>query len=168
MWKYTHTDEMYHSLTNNSKELFHSDIYLGQEYSDGLKHYRYLKKVKSPSGKWRYIYDESELKAEEKKIKALSKTRDALRDEDGYYHYVDKNGDSVYKKDDTTIKVGSLSSNRKQSAKDKAKEKLYYEVDKRDKKHRKQKLKDIPKRVVSKGIGAVNKFLYNTEKKWIK
>lgn len=168
MWKYTHTDEMYHSLVNG-RELIHSDVYLGQEYSDGFKHYRYLKKIKSPSGKWRYIYDESELKAEEKKINALKKSRDALRDKDGDYSYVNKDGDSVIKtKDGATITVGSLSANRKQSAKDKAKEKLYYEVDKKDKKHRKQKLKDIPKRVVSRGIGAVNKFLYNAEKKWIK
>lgn len=56
MWKYTHTDEMYHSLTNKN-ELFHSDTYLGQDFSDGVKHYKYIKKIPIGNGKFRYIYD---------------------------------------------------------------------------------------------------------------
>ena len=170
MWRYTHTDEMYHSLVNG-KELIHSEVYLGQEYSDGFKHYRYLKKVKSPSGKWRYIYDESDLKAEEKKIKAMDKTLDTMRDKSGYVTYKDKSGASVSShKDGHTItnRVLGVQNKYKQSAKDKAKEKLLTETEKKKKKHNKQKLKDIPKRVISKGIGAVGKFMYDTEKKWIK
>ena len=63
MWKYTHTDEMYHSLVNrnNSTELFHSDVYLGQEYSDGLRHFKYLKRERK-NGKWVYYYSNEELK----------------------------------------------------------------------------------------------------------
>lgn len=56
MWKYTHTDEMYHSLTNKN-ELYHSDTYLGQDFSDGIKHYKYVKKIPIGNGKYRYIYD---------------------------------------------------------------------------------------------------------------
>jgi chaperonin cofactor prefoldin len=61
MWKYTHTDEMYHSLTgNNSSELFHSDTYLGQDFSDGIRHFKYIKREKLPNGKWRYYYSHAE------------------------------------------------------------------------------------------------------------
>ena len=56
MWKYTHTDEMYHSLTNQN-ELAHSDIYLGQDYSDGIRHFKYVYKKKGPDGKWQYFYE---------------------------------------------------------------------------------------------------------------
>ena len=68
MWKYTHTDEMYHSLTNrnNSTELFHSDVYLGQEFSDGLKHFKYLKRERK-NGKWVYYYSNEEYNAAKKK-----------------------------------------------------------------------------------------------------
>ena len=36
------------------------------------------------------------------------------------------------------------------------------------KKHAKQKIKDIPKRIVSRGIGFVSNFLDNLKKKWVK
>lgn len=57
MWKYTHTDEMYHGLTgrNNSTELFHSDTYLGQDFSDGIRHFKYIKR-EMVNGRWRYYY----------------------------------------------------------------------------------------------------------------
>lgn len=54
MWRYVHTDEMYHSLTNKN-ELYHSNTYLGQDYSDGIKHFKYISK-KMVNGKWQYIY----------------------------------------------------------------------------------------------------------------
>lgn len=37
-------------------ELYHSDTYLGKEYSDGLKHFKYVSKEKLPNGKYRYYY----------------------------------------------------------------------------------------------------------------
>lgn len=61
MWKYTHTDEMYHSLTNNSDTLYHSDIYLGETYDDGLRHFKYIDK-KMVNGKWKYYYKDDNLK----------------------------------------------------------------------------------------------------------
>lgn len=36
-------------------ELFHSDTYLGSDYSDGLQHWKYLKRYKK-GGKWVYVY----------------------------------------------------------------------------------------------------------------
>lgn len=59
MWKYTHTDEMYHSLTGRNDELFHSAVYLGQDFSDGIKHFKYIKREKI-NGKWVYTYRHDE------------------------------------------------------------------------------------------------------------
>ena len=67
MWKYTHTDEMYHSLTsrNNSTELYHSDVYLGQDFSDGIRHWKYIKREKV-NGRWKYYYSHTEYNAAKK------------------------------------------------------------------------------------------------------
>ena len=37
-------------------ELYHSETYLGADYSDGLKHYKYIKRYKNRKGKWVYVY----------------------------------------------------------------------------------------------------------------
>lgn len=37
-------------------ELYHSDVYLGADFSDGIKHWKYIKKYKGSNGKWRYVY----------------------------------------------------------------------------------------------------------------
>lgn len=147
------------------KELYHSDTYLGQEFSDGLKHYKYLKKVRTSSGKWRYIYDETELKKAESEINNLKKVRDKLKNKDGYLKYVDKNGNTVYKKDGSTL---TMRGNNKQTAADKVKESINDKIASLEKKHAKQKIKDIPKRIVSRGIGFVSNFLDNLKKKWVK
>ena len=34
----------------------HSDTYLGLDVSDGICHWKYIRKYKSPSGKWVYVY----------------------------------------------------------------------------------------------------------------
>lgn len=39
-----------------SNELMHSDIYLGTEYDDGIRHWKYIKK-EVVNGKTRYYYD---------------------------------------------------------------------------------------------------------------
>ena len=44
---------------NNRNELFHSDTYLGKDYSDGMRHFKYIKREKV-NGKWRYIYSPDE------------------------------------------------------------------------------------------------------------
>ena len=146
----------------SQNELYHSDIYLGEDYSDGIKHYKYLKKVKSASGKWRYIYDESDLKNVENNINTINK---AITNKDGYIKYTNAKGDYVSKKGNTTITVYG---NGKQTNKDKFKERAITEIDKMTKKHKTQKIKDIPKRIISRGIGFVNKILLNIENKWIK
>lgn len=144
--------------------LCHSDIYLGEEFSNGLYHYKYLKKVKSPSGKWRYIYDESELKKAEKEIQDLKTARKNMPDKDGYISYINKDGDYVSKnpKTGSSIKVYD---NRKQTKQDKFKENIDSNIKKKEKAHARQKIKDIPKRVISKGISFVNKTIMKLEKR---
>lgn len=44
-----------------SEILYHSDIYLGQDFSDGIRHWKYIKKVKGSNGKWRYYYKDDKL-----------------------------------------------------------------------------------------------------------
>lgn len=52
----------------SNKELYHSDIYLGEEYSDGIKHWKYIKK-EVINGKTRYYYDMEEEEKEYTKAK---------------------------------------------------------------------------------------------------
>lgn len=93
MWKYTHTDEMYHSLTcnNNTTELFHSDTYLGQDFSDGIRHFKYIKREKV-NGKWRYYYQDDKLNEKKKErdaeinvLKYENKKRGYGKDGGAYY-----------------------------------------------------------------------------------
>ena len=44
--------------TKTSSSLFHSSTYYGQEFDDGLRHWKYIKREKLPDGKYRYWYDE--------------------------------------------------------------------------------------------------------------
>lgn len=60
MWEFNHTDEMYTGRFDRNESLAHSDIYLGQDYSDGIRHWKYIKKVRK-NGKWRYYYKDDNL-----------------------------------------------------------------------------------------------------------
>ena len=44
-----------HRVIHNN-ELMHSDEFLGVDYSDGLKHWKYIKRYKGKNGKWQYVY----------------------------------------------------------------------------------------------------------------
>lgn len=43
----------------SQNELRHSSIYLGRDYDDGIKHWKYVKKEKV-NGKWKYYYKDDE------------------------------------------------------------------------------------------------------------
>lgn len=150
----------------NKHELYHSEIYLGKDFSDGFKHYKYLKKVKSASGKWRYIYDESDIKNTEKKIEKSVKL---LSDKDGHINYTDKNGNHVSKNltEGYTIRTGSSWYGNKQTKKDEYIERKTAELESTIRAHEKQKIKDIPKKLISKAIGAVGSILSKIENNWI-
>lgn len=61
-------------------ELYHSNIYLGQDYSDGIKHYKYIKKIPIGNGKYRYIYE----------------INDKYNDANGKYEKIDGKNPSKY------------------------------------------------------------------------
>ena len=96
MWKYQNTDEFYHTnyyknlAKQSEKELYHSDVYLGKDYSDGIKHFKYIKREKI-NGKWRYYYKDD-------KLDALAKSKD--------YEY------DLYKRMDKATKT-SINNNHK-------------------------------------------------------
>ena len=87
MWQYQNTDELYHSnmYKNINKklnhELYHSDIYLGKDFSDGIKHWKYIKREKV-NGKWHYYYKDDKLDSTKKQMD---------KDYDEYNSYFDKN-----------------------------------------------------------------------------
>lgn len=50
MGLYKNTNEMF-----NNSSLYHSDEYLGEDYTDGIKHWKYIKREKR-NGRWVYYY----------------------------------------------------------------------------------------------------------------
>ena len=49
---YKSTNEMF-----NNSTLYHSDEYLGEDYTDGIKHWKYIKREKR-NGRWVYYYED--------------------------------------------------------------------------------------------------------------
>lgn len=154
MWKYKNTNEMFEQ---NKNQLCHSDVYLGKDFSDGLKHYKYLRKYKK-NGHTYYIYDESELNAHEKMAEAAANyvNKTEYQDSRGYTvkHKIDKRGNGY------TWKFGSsFSSPKEYTAKERAKEKAVNLSLEYIQKHNKQRMKDIPRRVHAKGIASISRML---------
>ena len=57
----------------NKNELYHSDIYLGEDYTDGIKHWKYISKEKI-NGRWRYYYkDDKAIELKNKAVEANNK-----------------------------------------------------------------------------------------------
>ncbi|MBO7080279.1 MAG: hypothetical protein J6W64_10890 [Bacilli bacterium] len=54
-------------------ELYHSDKYLGADYSDELKHYKYIKR-EMKNGRWVYYYNTTPLANEKEGLKKNIKT----------------------------------------------------------------------------------------------
>ena len=46
----------YDGCLEKKDSLYHSDTYLGADFSDGIKHWKYIRKYKGKNGKWRYVY----------------------------------------------------------------------------------------------------------------
>ncbi len=88
MWQYNYTNNTQYGVNkNNSDVLFHSNHYLGVDYSDGIKHWKYIKKEKK-NGKWRYYYRDINTEGiqktiddERKIVKEYTKMEDKFRQE---------------------------------------------------------------------------------------
>jgi len=164
MWKYQNTDELYHTnmYKNMNKksnhELYHSDIYLGKDYSDGIKHYKYIRKYQK-NGRTYYVYDNTQEKLNDIKSNAARSIGNRIgkkgyRDDDGYkvHKTYNKNG-SV-----ETWKIRfSSDKNKKATKKDKINKNIQDKMFSIVNKHAAQKLKDIPKKIIAKGISAIFK-----------
>ena len=57
-------------------ELYHSNTYLGSDYSDGIKHWKYKKKYKGRNGKWIYVYNKIK--------KRIATNKKVEREEEGW------------------------------------------------------------------------------------
>ena len=67
-------------IKDNNTELYHSATYLGKDYSDGIKHWKYLQKIETKPGQYRYIYYNP------KDTKVSKKVYDAYMDSDQHGH----------------------------------------------------------------------------------
>lgn len=105
MWKYNHTDEMYTGRFDRSDKLFHSDVYLGQDFSDGIKHWKYIKRERR-NGRWVYYYEDAKAdslnqkraEAESNYYKTMSKS----------YHSSDENVRAAARRYENTKGKGGL------------------------------------------------------------
>lgn len=71
----------------NNNELYHSSIYLGQDYSDGIRHFKYIKREKK-NGRWVYYYKDDNLNNLKKEQK---RNLDALQAENKKRGYGNNN-----------------------------------------------------------------------------
>ena len=69
-WKY--------GQNKSNSVLMHSDTYLGEDYSDGIKHYKYIKKEKK-NGKMRYYYHDTDLEDADRAAKETYDEAQKLR-----------------------------------------------------------------------------------------
>ena len=63
-------------IKDNNTELYHSGVYLGKDYSDGIKHWKYIKR-EWKNGKWNYYYDDNNTKYDRYKKQFKVKAYDA-------------------------------------------------------------------------------------------
>lgn len=135
---------MYKNMNKNlNNELYHSDVYLGKDFSDGIKHWKYIKREKV-NGKWRYYYSDYKL-------------RNKKQDMDSAYEY-----NKLFQPDEKEGKFDLNAYQRKKVLYELEKEKS----DKREKKYTKyinalNKGSDI----VYKGKQATSKLLNKFKKK---
>ena len=134
---------------SNENGLYHSDTYLGEDFTDGIKHWKYIRKERK-NGRWVYYYDESEMNKEKEFVQKLK------------YDAMKKTANDFNKYKGT-----------KQSEKTKRAVNTYNTW---AKKYNRQYITDIPKRVISKGAvkvanilsklsSTLKKKLYNKEAK---
>jgi hypothetical protein len=145
----------------NNTHIYHSDTYLGEDFSDGIKHYKYIRKYQK-NGHTYYVYDDSEAKRVENNISRGLNTE--FVDKDGW-HVTSRyekgqpfgSGHSIFK-----TKILNMPQT-KQSPNDRIKETLYKNSEKRLQEYSVQRLKDIPRRIHARGLSLVSGFL-----KWLR
>lgn len=86
MWQYNDFSKM--TTKPNNSIICHSDTYLGADFSDGLKHWKYIKKEKKANGKWRYYYEVKDSFSDDISVREFEKVDD-YGDKYGKYKSVD-------------------------------------------------------------------------------
>lgn len=155
-------------------ELYHTDIYLGQDFSDGIKHWKYVKRVKV-NGKWRYYYDDAEYSNAKNAVKTASKQY--LEDYAKDYHAKEKIAEA--KPALETARQNYLKDKNNEAAKKEYRKQSmnmanleidrditdYYSAESKEavktavNKYKKVKLKTAPRRIIAKGLAAIGNAL---------
>lgn len=107
MWNYNYTDTMYigNDINNKNATIIHSDIYLGKDYSDGIRHFKYIKR-EMVNGKWKYYYKDDNLAREKQRRDEVYdhfNTATGLRKS-----YIAKNGNRIYSDDAMMKKIDRI------------------------------------------------------------
>ena len=136
MWQYQNTDELYH--------------------------YKYIRRYKK-NGKWRYVYDDSEYKRKSKEAENALNAANRI----GKKGFVNNEG---YYETSKYSKYGVGESSRRSTSKkrtpiDAAKENAQNVYLDTWTKHQIQKIKDIPKRIYSRGLSFTSAILEKIDDK---
>ena len=147
MWEYNKIETTHYNVFSTPKiikendTLCHSDIYLGTDFSDGLRHWKYIKKVRGSNGKFRYYYKNDKLdELETKNNAALGK---AMRDSSPYSSVETQYKDGKPYQTIYTHKPNYSEARAKKS------ENEYKQINKQ---YNKERVKDVPKRVIGRAI----------------
>ena len=142
-----------------SDELVHSAVYCGKEVSNGLYHWKYIKRYKGRDGKWRYVY------ANKKTHKSIN---DDLRKEQQYAESSDefhKKADRLYNAYDRANKynVGT-----EKTRKNTLNESVGYEsMSIRDKIKSEEYRHSASKKILDNSIDNVNKELIDVGRSFV-
>lgn len=145
--------------------LYHSEIYLGRDFSDGIYHYKYIRK-EIKNGHTYYIYDETEAKNMDRLAKQAKEERDGLTyvDKKGYLHAP---GYNDYSKKPLKIKAKLDKDIAKEAYKDEENQRARVQVSVYNSvinRHKMQKIKDIPKKIYARGLATVSKIIKSIRK----
>lgn len=155
-----------------NNELFHSETYLGGDYTDELQHraYKYIRRYKNVKGKWTYVYANRDT---HRQIQSDLLTARVARNTQKRYQNVAK----IYELDRVNSKdyTGELGKEfHKMSAKNALSANAAVNDDRRiAEKHedaaytaiRKNSVKSLAKDQVDKGVSAINKLFSKMKKK---
>lgn len=163
MWQYQNTDELYYSNMYKSiskkldNELYHSDVYFGKDFSDGIKHFKYIKREKV-NGRWRYYYKNDKL---DQLGREKNDAMDMLREENKLRGY----GNNTYSNsNDKSKSYNHISNNGFAKSMAYAKEE-YKDRKRKDRYNKYIKALNVTSDAVYKGKQKVSKAIDNIKKK---
>lgn len=161
MWKYNETEMTDYNIfsvpkiTKENDTLCHSDIYLGADFSDGLKHWKYIKRVMGRNGKYIYYYKNDKLDDLESQNNAAAGK--AMRDSIPY------SSAKVLYKDNKPYKTVLTHDPNYSEARAKKSQEDYKKV---NHKYQAERIKDVPKRAIGRAISFMANLFsshYNTK-----